>query len=45
MPLQIMNAPLDAFPQRVREIMGKLAIVTLINAVAAIAFVLFLKKR
>lgn len=39
LPLELLSAPLDRCPDRVREAIGKVAVVTLVNAVAVIAYV------
>ena len=39
-PLAWMNAPFEALPDRVRETLGKVALVTLFNAIAVLVYVL-----
>jgi hypothetical protein len=43
-PLEWLNAPLMIFPPAVRDLVGKVAIVTLINAVAILAYVLIVRR-
>src|SRR5438094_533808 len=43
--LEFVNSPLDAFPDSVREIIGKIALVTLINSIAVIGYVLLFRKK
>jgi hypothetical protein len=43
-PLEWINAPLDACPQGVRDTIGKAAIITMINAVAVLAYVAFFRR-
>ena len=43
--LQWMNSPLDSCPDHVRELIGKIAILTMINAIAVLAYVLFFRHR
>jgi hypothetical protein len=40
-----MNAPLDAFPDTVRDAIGKVAILTLFNAIAVIVYVVVFRHR
>ena len=40
-----LNAPLDAYPDRVRETVGKVAVVTLLNAVAVLAYVAIVRHH
>jgi hypothetical protein len=42
-PLEWLSAPLSIFPPAVRDLVGKAAIVTLINAVAIIAYILIVR--
>ena len=44
-PLEWLNAPLAACSDTVREALGKVAIMTLINALAILLYVLFLRKH
>jgi hypothetical protein len=44
-PLEWINAPLDAFPDRVREAIGKIAILTMMNAVAVLTYVLIFRRH
>lgn len=47
-PLNVLawiSAPLDACPDHVREAIGKIAIITLVNAVAVLFYVLFLRPH
>jgi hypothetical protein len=44
-PLEWINAPLDAFPNRVREAIGKIAILTMMNAVAVLTYVLIFRRH
>ena len=43
--LESLNSPLDRFPDFVRDIVGKIALVTLINALAVIGYVLLFRKK
>jgi hypothetical protein len=43
-PLEWLNAPLAILPESVREAVGKIAIVTLLNAAAILAYVLVVKR-
>jgi hypothetical protein len=43
-PLQWLNAPLSLFPSSVRETIGKVAILTLFNAIAVIVYVLVFRR-
>jgi len=43
--LALLNPPADAVPDRVRETVGKVAVVTLINAVAVLAYVLLFRRH
>jgi hypothetical protein len=38
-PLEMLSAPLDLFPDTVRDLIGKMAVVTLVNSVAIITYV------
>ena len=44
-PLEWINAPLDAFPESVRNIIGKVAILTTINALSILAYVFFFRRH
>ena len=44
-PLEWINAPLDAFPDRVREAIGKIAILTMMNAVAVLTYVMIFRRH
>ncbi len=44
-PLEWLSAPLDACPDVVREAIGKIAIVTLVNAFAVMAYVLIFRRH
>jgi hypothetical protein len=44
-PLAWMNAPLDACPAGLRQILGKAAILTLINALVVLTYVLVIRKH
>ena len=44
-PLELLSAPLDRCPDRVREAIGKVAVVTLVNAVAVIAYVALFRRH
>jgi hypothetical protein len=44
-PLIWINAPLDACPSVVRQMLGKVGIVTLFNALAVLAYVFFFRKK
>jgi hypothetical protein len=44
-PLEWVNAPLSACSDTVRESLGKVAIMTLINALAILLYVMFLRKH
>jgi hypothetical protein len=42
-PLAWLSAPLDRFPDEVRETLGKIAILTIVNALAVFAYVMMLR--
>ena len=42
--LAIMNSPLDSFPDHVRDLVGKVAILTLLNALCVLAYVVFFRR-
>lgn len=44
-PLVWLNAPLDACPDAVREALGKVAVLTLVNAIAVLAYVLIFRRH
>jgi hypothetical protein len=44
-PLEWINAPLDAFPNRVRDAIGKIAILTMMNAIAVMTYVLIFRRH
>jgi hypothetical protein len=44
-PLEWLNAPLASCPERLRETLGKVAIVTLVNAIAVLAYVLMFRRQ
>jgi hypothetical protein len=44
-PLEWLNAPLASCPEATREMLGKVAIVTLVNAIAVLAYVLMFRSR
>jgi hypothetical protein len=44
-PLEWINAPLDAFPESVRNLVGKVAILTTINALSILAYVFFFRRH
>jgi len=44
-PLEWLNAPLNACSDTFRESLGKVAIMTLINALAILLYVMFLRKH
>ena len=44
-PLEWINSPLDACPDRVREAVGKIAIMTMMNAVAVLTYVLIFRRH
>ena len=44
-PLAWLSAPLDAFPDNVREALGKIAILTLVNAIAVLAYVMLFRRH
>jgi hypothetical protein len=43
-PLEWLNAPLALLPQSVRDVVGKIAIITLLNAAAILAYVLVVRR-
>jgi hypothetical protein len=44
-PLVWINAPLDPWPDQLREILGKIGIMTMINAAAVIAYVVLFRRH
>lgn len=44
-PLEWINAPLDALPDPLRELMGKLGLLTLFNALAVLVYVFIFRKH
>jgi hypothetical protein len=44
-PLEWMSVPLLACPEGVREVLGKLAIITLVNAIAVFVYVLIFRRH
>jgi hypothetical protein len=44
-PLAWISSPLDAFPDAVREAMGKIAIMTMVNAIAVLVYVWIFRGR
>jgi len=44
-PLEWISAPLLACPERVRELLGKIAIITLVNAIAVFVYVLLFRRH
>ena len=45
MPLELLNAPFAAMPETFREVLGKVAILTLFNSVAVLAYVLLFRRH
>jgi hypothetical protein len=43
--LEFINSPLDSLPDPIREIVGKIALVTFINAVVVIGYVLLFRRK
>ena len=43
-PLEWMNAPLDLLPPTVRDVLGQVAILTLVNAIAVLIYVFVFRK-
>ncbi|HEV2292577.1 MAG TPA: hypothetical protein VGR35_01900 [Tepidisphaeraceae bacterium] len=43
-PLEWMNAPLDLLPSTIRDVLGQIAILTLINAIAVLIYVFVFRK-
>jgi hypothetical protein len=44
-PLVLLSAPLDRFPDAVRILIGKVAVVTLLNAAAVLVYVLMFRRH
>ncbi len=44
-PLEWLSAPLDPWPDQIREIIGKIGLMTLINALAVLAYVLLFRRH
>jgi ribosomal protein L12E/L44/L45/RPP1/RPP2 len=44
-PLEWLSAPLDPWPDQFRDLLGKAAILTLVNALAVIAYVVFVRHH
>ena len=44
-PLELLSSPLDACPDIVREAIGKMAIVTMVNAIAVLSYVLIFRRH
>jgi hypothetical protein len=44
-PLEWINAPLDLCPENVREMVGKIAILTMVNAAAVLAYVWMFRRH
>jgi hypothetical protein len=44
-PLEWISAPLDPWPDLVRETLGKIGILTLVNALAVLAYVLLVRRH
>ncbi len=44
-PLELLNAPLEMLPDTVRDAIGKVAVVTLVNSVAVIAYVMLFRRH
>lgn len=43
--LGLISAPLDAYPDHVRDVIGKVAILTTVNAISVLAYVLIFRSR
>lgn len=43
--LALLSAPLDAFGDQVRDVVGKIAILTTVNAVSVLVYVLFFRRH
>jgi hypothetical protein len=44
-PLEWLSSPLDPWPDQLREILGKIGLMTLINALAVLAYVLLFRRH
>jgi hypothetical protein len=44
-PLEWISAPLDPWPDQLREILGKIGLMTLINALAVLAYVFLVRRH
>jgi hypothetical protein len=44
-PLVWMNLPLERFPEQVRETIGKIAVLTMVNAIAVLAYVIIFRRH
>jgi hypothetical protein len=44
-PLQWLSAPLDPWPDQLRDVLGKVGLMTLINALAVLAYVLLFRRH
>ena len=44
-PLEWISAPLDPWPDQLRDILGKVGLLTLVNALAVIAYVLIFRRH
>ncbi len=44
-PLEWLSSPLDPWPDQLREILGKIGLMTLINALAVLAYVLLVRRH
>jgi hypothetical protein len=44
-PLVWLSSPLEAFPEQVRETIGKIAVLTLVNAIAVLAYVIIYRRH
>ena len=42
--LELINAPLSFVPDRLRDVLGKVAILTLVNSLAVLIYVLFIRR-
>jgi hypothetical protein len=44
-PLVWLNSPLEMFPEQFRETLGKIAVLTLVNAIAVLAYVVLFRRH
>jgi hypothetical protein len=44
-PLEWLSSPLDPWPDQLREILGKIGLITIINALAVLAYVLLVRRH